>query len=91
MLMFLYKLEQDKIPISISCNFTRNSHIHRYSTRQSQIYHVPRVLTDSTKQSVIYNAVTLYNKSIEYIDYSKRPSFFKNCIKKFIAQSLNNM
>ena len=79
--LFLYKFENNDLPVGFRNMFVRNCDIHNYPTRQSQCFHVPLAKFDSTKRSFKYNAVIVYNKYVQQLDCAQSYATFKKSVK----------
>ena len=64
--LVMYKYHHGLLP-HISHMFEKNSSIHQYNTRQSNLLHVPCCRTELGKRSFRYKAVTIWNVIFENI------------------------
>ena len=86
-LLFWYKFENEKLPKPMYNIFTRRCDVHYYSTRQSRNMNMPRVCTESIKHSFIYNAIKIYNKFVNIVNFNVKENIFKKCIRELLLEN----
>ena len=65
----------------------KNSNIHQYNTRQSNLLHVPCCRTESGKRSFRYKAVTIWNVIFENISVDIEIGTFIRHLKSYILSN----
>ena len=65
----------------------KNSNIHQYNTRQSNLLHVPCCRTELGKRSFRYKAVTIWNVIFENISVDIEIGTFKRHLKSYILSN----
>jgi hypothetical protein len=87
MLMFLFKLENRKIPEVISSKFVRNRDVHMYNTRHANNYVIPKLNLELYKRSHFYNAIVLYNKASRLFNFSCSYVKYKLQVKDYLKSN----
>lgn len=82
--VFMYKYENKFLPNIFDYMFTRNSDVHRYSTRHSNNFRINKMRCSYFKNTLKYHAIVLYNKSSSIFDYSMKFYKFKKNVKKYL-------
>ena len=86
-LMFMHKYENNLLPDTFHSLFTRRGDIHTYNTRQRNQLNIPNVGTEIAKKSFFYNAVTIYNKYSQKLDFTQKQNAFKTDVRKFLLEN----
>ena len=84
--LVMYKYHHGLLP-HISHMFEKNSSIHQYNTRQSNLLHVPCCRTELGKRSFRYKAVTIWNVIFENISVYIEIGTFKRHLKSYILSN----
>ena len=87
LLLFMYKNEHNELPDAFEGMFIRNFSIHSYVTRQMNYFRIPRVRLEVSKQTTIYKAIEVYNKSCSLFDYTLRLGKFKQLVKMYLVNN----
>ena len=87
MLMFLHKLEHDKIPLIIKRFFVRNRDVHSYSTRNSHLFVIPKMNVELCRRSIVYNAIIIYNKTAHMFNFSYNVIRFKSNVRRYLSRN----
>ena len=86
--LMMYKFHHHKLPTFFSSFFVKNSEIHNYMTRQSNLLHIPQFRTELGKRSFRYKAVGIWNEiygSMPSVDIAV--STFKIHLKKYLIRN----
>ena len=81
----MYEYHHNQLPDIFIDFFKRNSDVHQYCTRQSDLLHIPKFRTELRKRSFRSKAVSIWNdtyntlKSVEIV-----VSTFKDHMKKYL-------
>ena len=82
--IFMFLCFNDLLPPDILKCFNFNNDIHSYNTRNSELYHIPKVRTNASKLSIFYNGPITWNSLPQSIRSSPSLNSFKrkykNCI-----------
>ena len=84
--LVMYKYHHGLLP-HISHMFEKNSSIHQYNTRQSNLLHVPCCRTELGKRSFRFKAVTIWNVIFENISVDIEIGTFKRHLKSYILSN----
>lgn len=79
--IFMYKYNNMLLPRGFSDKFVTNEKYHCYSTRMSQLYHVPKIRLLKTKFSVHYRGVIVWNSLSENLRNAESLQVFKTMLK----------
>ena len=87
--IFMYKLNSNLLPCIFNDNFTVNSNIHNYNTRNAQNLHLPLNRTSCSQSSIFYNGPVLWNNIQTPIKNSKTVRQFKRLYKQYLIDVIN--
>ena len=72
-------------PESLSASLVQRRHVHRRSTRQDDMLHVPAIRTESGQRRFLYSAVTAFNGLPQHIR-DLNPRLFKRELRRHMLQ-----
>ena len=68
--VFKVKYKFTDLPYTFGCYFVQNSKFHNHSTRQAEHLHLPLYKSSSSRFSIKYRGVFLWNENIHLLDSS---------------------
>ena len=88
-LIFMYKYKSGILPKIFENMFTLNSTIHNYNTRQSILFHQPKVSSSMALNSFRVKYIKLWNSLDQSIQQSSTLSKFKFSLKRLYFAKMN--
>ena len=86
-LIFMYNFKKRSLPNIFDDYFKYNHEIHRYATRQSHNFHVPKYKSNLSKCFIRYNGAITWNEYENKIPSNVSISTFKKNIKRLFIQN----
>ena len=86
--IFMYKYLNEMLPTKFCSKFLCNRDVHKYDTRQSNIYHVPKPRIEIMKQSISYRGPVLWNNLPLKIQQAGTLSCFKSYLKSYLCEKI---
>ena len=87
--ILMFQTHESKLPISLSYLFLKNSKIHNYSTRQQNLFHLPRKRTKFAQNTVFYTGPKFWNNLPLHIKSSPSLPIFKRRLKLHLLAPYN--
>lgn len=84
-ILILYKVENNDLPVSILNFFTRNSDVHDHATRQSNRLHFSSLTYEYEKRTLVYNVIKVSNKIPTDFKFDVKYTTFKKTVKSYIC------
>ena len=81
----MYKFYHEMLP-RIYNIFQKNSDVHDYNTRQSEMLHLPKPNTEYGKRSFRYRGALIWNDILEKLDVNIKIGTFKKNLKKHLLK-----
>lgn len=81
--VFMYKFTHNMLPTIFSPMFIYNNTIHAYSTRQSQLLHVPIAKFTNTTRTIRYKGVNIWNKISQEFPTNVTLPMFKSSLSSY--------
>ena len=78
-LMFQFK--NGLLPRTFDSKFALNSQVHNYDTRNSKLFHIPKIRTNNFKFSLRYQGPRFYNSLSSDIQSARTMTSFVNGVK----------
>ena len=86
-MLFWFKYENNLLPSPLYTIFVRRSEIHSHNTRHRTMFNLPRITTETSKHSFVYNAIKIYNEKYKKCDFGLSLLKFKCCVKEHLLQN----
>ena len=83
---FMFRMHRHQLPSLFDDMFIRNVDVHHYNTRQSKDFHVPLVRTNTTKMTISYKGVIIWNDINKIVNTNFSLAAFKSNLKKYLLQ-----
>ena len=83
--LFMYKFYHEMLP-RIYNIFQKNSDVHDYNTRQSEMLHLPKPNTEYGKPSFRYRGALIWNDILEKLDVNIKIGTVKKNLKKHLLK-----
>ena len=86
-LCFIFKASNNLFPVYISNKLTKVNNLHEHDTRNSTKFYVKKVNKQSTKKSIFYDGVVLYNNIPINIRQAQKLASFKQLVIPYIREN----
>ena len=86
---FMYKFNNNSLPVIFDSMFLKNQSFHNYPTRQSNEFHLPRVRTLLAQNTFLYSGPKFWNSLHNEIKNARSLSSFKYKLKALLLKPLN--
>ena len=83
---FMHKMISHDLPPVIESMFIKNSDVHKYPTRQTHSYHLPKTRLRLLQNTLIYNGPKLWNSLDPQLQQTNNFYTFKRKIKSFLLK-----
>ena len=84
--LFMFKYYHNMLPKIFDNFFIKNSSVHAFNTRQSNLFHVPIFKSNLSKSFIRYFGVLCWNNVIRNVKVDSKVSPFKKALRSFINQ-----
>ena len=58
---FMYKINENNIPVSVKRMFQKNNSVHNHSTRQANDFHIPKARTNFVNRNFLFTGPKFWN------------------------------
>ncbi len=85
--IFMYKYQNNLLPINFANSFLRTDQVHNYNTRASRLFYVPSCQTNIRKFTVNYQGPCFYNSIDADIRNVASISLFQSKLKTYLSSN----
>ena len=85
--IFMYKYQNNLLPINFANSFLRTDQVHNYNTRASRLFYVPSCRTNIRKFTVNYQGLCFYNSIDADIRNVASISLFQSKLKTYLSSN----
>ena len=86
----MHKLSRNELPPVIESMFIKNKDIHKYPTRQTNLYHLPKTRLRLLQNTFIYNGPKLWNSFEPELQQTPNFYTFKRKLKLFLLKQYSS-
>ena len=86
----MHKLNKTDLPYIIESVFIKNSEIHKYPTRQTNLYHLPKTRLRLLQNTLMYNGPKFWNSLEPELQQTTNFYTFKRKLKLFFLKQYSS-